>query len=100
MLVSGAFGMFEGVTWVGRGLIDTLTGGYFGVSPDRATTWSWKPTLPFPIRADVDACGRPLQGPETASEIQTLGSTGKRPDAAMAGDDAQPALQSLRASAQ
>ena len=60
ILISGAFGALEGVTWIGRGLADTVTGGYFDLSPERATKWSWSPTLPFP-RPLVDRCGRPIE---------------------------------------
>jgi hypothetical protein len=66
-LVSGAGGMVEGLWWVGTGVADTLTGGYFAIAPERATQLSLRPEVSRVI-ADAgptttpteDRCGRPL----------------------------------------
>lgn len=64
ILVSGAAGVVESVWWVGTGLADTLTGGYFSIAPERATELSIRPEVsaiiadanPPPV---LDRCGRP-----------------------------------------
>jgi hypothetical protein len=63
--VSGAVGLVEGLWWVGTGLGDTLTGGYFDISPQVAQDRSVRPELsvaiaPAPPAPAVDPCGRPL----------------------------------------
>jgi hypothetical protein len=63
--VSGAVGMVEGAWWVGTGVADTLTGGYFGISPEVAEDRSVRPQqsaalAPSPPEPAVDHCGRPL----------------------------------------
>ena len=63
---SGAFGVVEAAWWVGTGLADTVTGGYFGISPERATELSISPDVPTviadatPATPPTDRCGRPL----------------------------------------
>jgi hypothetical protein len=64
-LVSGAGGMVEGLWWIGTGVADTLTGGYFALAPEPATHLSLAPHVSRVI-ADAapppkeDHCGRPL----------------------------------------
>lgn len=66
-LVSGAAGVVEGVWWIGTGLADTLTGGYFAIAPEPATELSLRPQVstivadagPVPTPA-TDRCGRTL----------------------------------------
>ncbi|MEO8604455.1 MAG: hypothetical protein ABI629_17925 [bacterium] len=64
-LFSGAFGVLESAWWIGTGLADTLTGGYFTLAPVAATQLSIEPKVPTVV-ADVpaktaaeDPCGRP-----------------------------------------
>ena len=63
--VSGAFGMLEGAWWVVTGAADTLTGGYFEIAPERATTFGVTPELSqafagAPPTPTEDHCGRAL----------------------------------------
>ena len=66
-VVSGAAGALEGVWWIATGLADTVTGGYFDISSENATTLSLRPEVSSLI-ADAsptptpthDRCGRPL----------------------------------------
>lgn len=65
-LFSGAFGIVESAWWIGTGLADTVTGGYFAISPERATELSIAPDVPTviadatPATPPTDRCGRPL----------------------------------------
>ena len=68
-LFSGAAGLLEGTWWITTGVADTLTGGYFGISPEPATQLSIEPQVSTMI-ADAktpppttDRCGRPLAAP-------------------------------------
>src|SRR5262245_28654722 len=64
-IFSGAAGVIEAVWWVGTGLADTLTGGYFALAPEAATELSLQPKVPGiitdanPPPAPQDRCGRP-----------------------------------------
>lgn len=63
--VAGAAGAVEGIWWVGTGLADTLTGGYFELTPEDALDRSVRPELSTAIAASApapteDRCGRPL----------------------------------------
>ena len=63
--VATAFGLLEGIWWTGTGLADTLTGGYFEITPDRALDRSVRPELSTVIAGSApapteDRCGRPL----------------------------------------
>ena len=63
--VSAAAGTVEGVWWIGTGLADTLTGGYFEFTPERALDRSVQPQLSSAVSASPpepaeDRCGRPL----------------------------------------
>jgi hypothetical protein len=42
----GGMGLLESVIWVGTGLADTATGGYFQIAPDEATELSVAPVRP------------------------------------------------------
>lgn len=62
-----AAGTLESVWWIGTGLADTLSGGYFGIAPERATQLSVQPELPRIIgdaeptpTPTTDRCGRAL----------------------------------------
>lgn len=63
-LFSGAFGVVEAAWWIGTGVADTVTGGYFAISPERATELSLAPDVPIviadaaPATAATDRCGR------------------------------------------
>lgn len=66
-LFSGAAGLLEGTWWITTGLADTLTGGYFGLSPEPATELSIAPQVSTmiadagpPPPPTTDRCGRPL----------------------------------------
>jgi hypothetical protein len=65
-LFSAAAGAVEAVWWVGTGMADTLTGGYFAIAPEPATELSVRPKVPGiivdaqPPPAPQDRCGRPL----------------------------------------
>jgi len=62
----GAMGLVEGGIWLGTGLVDTATGGYFEVAPEQATQLSIAPERPgfvpdnSPVRREAakDHCGR------------------------------------------
>ena len=63
----GVMGIVEGGWWATTGLADTLTGGYFELAPEPATTRSTQPTLPLVMMdphsiptPTEDHCGRPL----------------------------------------
>jgi len=61
-----AMGLVEGGIWLGTGLADTATGGYFEVAPEQATELSIAPERPgfvpdnTPVRREAakDHCGR------------------------------------------
>ena len=75
-IISGIAGAIEGVWWIGTGLADTLTGGYFGIAPERATELSIHPEVSR-IIADADPsptpthdqCGRPLKPAASSSDL-------------------------------
>jgi hypothetical protein len=59
-------GFVESGIWLGTGLVDTVSGGYFGVAPDEATVLSASPVRPAFVSPSVgarepttDRCGRP-----------------------------------------
>lgn len=63
--VGAAAGLVEGVWWVGTGLADTLTGGYFEITPEGALDRSVRPELSTVIAGSApapteDRCGRSL----------------------------------------
>jgi hypothetical protein len=64
--VSGAVGLVEGLWWVCTGTADTLTGGYFDLSPPAASDRSVRPELSAALAAAPppaeDRCGRPIDG--------------------------------------
>jgi hypothetical protein len=45
-VLSGAAGVIDTCVWLGTGLADTITGGYFGIAPYRATQLSLDPLIP------------------------------------------------------
>jgi hypothetical protein len=45
-VLSGAVGVIHTGVWLGTGLADTLTGGYFAIAPYRATQLSLDPLIP------------------------------------------------------
>ncbi len=62
----GVMGVVESVIWLGAGLADTVTGGYFAVAPDEATELSVSPVPPAFAESPgasrepaTDPCGRP-----------------------------------------
>ncbi len=64
-IAGGGMGLAESLIWVGTGLVDTLTGGYFAVAPEEATELSVEPVRPAflastasPTGATADRCGR------------------------------------------
>jgi hypothetical protein len=61
--VGGAMGLVEAGLWLGTGLADTVTGGYFAIAPEEATELSISPIRPLfaPAgrRPAKDPCGRP-----------------------------------------
>jgi len=65
-LGGGAMGLVESGIWLGAGLADTATGGYFAVAPEEATELSLAPERPSlmsdspAVRRDApkDRCGR------------------------------------------
>ena len=63
--VSGAAGVYQGVWWMGAGVADLLTGGYFEIAPQQATKRSVEPVVSEviagrPPAPTEDPCGRPL----------------------------------------
>jgi hypothetical protein len=63
-LFAGCFGVVESCWWVGTGLADTLSGGYFALAPEPATRLSIAPDIPIVLSDQAapatDRCGRPL----------------------------------------
>ncbi len=61
-IAGGGMGLAESLIWIGTGLADTVTGGYFAVAPEEATELSVQPVRPAflasPGRPAVDRCGR------------------------------------------
>ena len=61
-VAGGGMGLVESIIWIGTGLADTLTGGYFALAPEEATELAVTPVRPAliaePRRPDVDPCGR------------------------------------------
>ena len=63
--VSGAAGLVEGLWWICTGVGDTLTGGYFELTPEAALDFSLRPEVSpviagSPPAPTEDHCGRPL----------------------------------------
>ncbi len=60
----GAMGLVESLIWIGTGLVDTVTGGYFEIAPDEATRLAIDPVRPAfltaPALSRTDHCGRPV----------------------------------------
>ena len=62
-IAGGVMGVAESVIWLGTGLVDTTTGGYFEVAPEEATRLGIAPLSPR-FASDVarppatDRCGR------------------------------------------
>jgi len=66
-ILSGTVGVIDTGVWLGTGLADTVTGGYFAIAPYRATQLSLDPLIP-PFVTDAqkraieakrpDPCGR------------------------------------------
>jgi hypothetical protein len=64
----GVMGVLEAAIWLGTGLADTLSAGYFNIAPDEATHVSIAPERPpfitEPVRearSTTDPCGRPTR---------------------------------------
>jgi hypothetical protein len=61
---SGAAALIDTTVWLGAGVADTVTGGYFALAPPEATELSLAPMRPpFMTPASpprVDCCGRPV----------------------------------------
>ena len=61
-LGGGAMGLVDAAVWLGTGLADTVTGGYFEVAPEEATRLGVEPIVPafarVPGRGSTDRCGR------------------------------------------
>jgi hypothetical protein len=61
-IAGGGMGLVESCIWLGTGLVDTVTGGYFAVAPDDATELSVEPVQPMFVpdarREVTDRCGR------------------------------------------
>jgi hypothetical protein len=61
-IAGGGMGLVESCIWLGTGLVDTVTGGYFSVAPEEATELSVEPVRPLfisdPRRDVTDRCGR------------------------------------------
>jgi hypothetical protein len=73
-VAGGAMGLVDALVWLGTGLADTATGGYFEVAPEEATELSLRPLRPAFVEdgrratldpARKDPCGRPSSGPPT-----------------------------------
>jgi len=71
-VVGGAIGLVESAVWLGSGLTDTATGGYFEVAPEEATRLGVEPVRPpflpdarRPLRESADRCGR-RTGPDAS----------------------------------
>jgi hypothetical protein len=62
-VLSGAAGVIDTCVWLGTGLVDTVTGGYFRIAPYRATQLSLDPLIP-----------------PFVSEAQQRATEAKRPD--------------------
>jgi hypothetical protein len=45
-VLSGAAGIIDTCVWLGTGLADTVTGGYFAIAPEDATRLSLEPLIP------------------------------------------------------
>jgi len=63
--VSGAAGLVEGLWWICTGVGDTLTGGYFELTPEAGLDFSLRPEVSAVIAGSPpapteDHCGRPL----------------------------------------
>jgi hypothetical protein len=66
-VLSGTVGVVDTGVWLGTGLVDTVTGGYFAIAPYHATQLSLDPLIP-PFTSDAerraieakrpDPCGR------------------------------------------
>src|SRR3989442_12792259 len=60
-VVGGGIGLVESVVWLGTGLTDTATGGYFEMAPEEATRLGVEPVLPTFVaaapRPPRDRCG-------------------------------------------
>jgi hypothetical protein len=60
--IGGAMGLIESGVWLGTGLVDTVTGGYFAIAPEPATELSVAPIRPMFApgggRPATDPCGR------------------------------------------
>ena len=61
-IIGGGMGLVEAGVWLGTGLADTLTGGYFALAPEPATELSLAPVRPMFApdnrRPTTDPCGR------------------------------------------
>jgi len=71
-VVGGAIGLVESAVWLGSGLTDTATGGYFEIAPEEATRLGVEPVRPpflpdarRPLRESADRCGR-RTGPDAS----------------------------------
>jgi hypothetical protein len=65
-VAGGAMGLVESGIWLGAGLVDTATGGYFEVAPEEATHLDIRPITPAfvadarrPVTSRCDASRRP-----------------------------------------
>ena len=46
-VLAGSVGILDSGVWLGTGLADTVTGGYFAIAPYRATEVSFDPLIPL-----------------------------------------------------
>ena len=71
-VVGGGIGLVESAVWLGSGLADTATGGFFEIAPEEATRLGVAPVRPpflpdarRPLRESADRCGR-RTGPDAS----------------------------------
>jgi hypothetical protein len=50
-------GVVEAIAWIGSGMVDTVTGGYWGLAPEK---WDDGLLWPFVTTPDRDRCGRSI----------------------------------------
>ena len=65
---AGAAGVIDTVVWMGTGLVDTVTGGYFTVAPVKATRMSVDPLIP-PFMSDSQRRAIEAQRPDPCGRV-------------------------------
>ena len=70
-VVGGAIGLVESAVWLGSGLTDTATGGYFEVAPEEATRLGVEPVRPpfLPDAPPATRVGRSLRSPDGTRRV-------------------------------